>query len=282
MSGAVVSRNLKLLVDPCLAWMSGARAWAASGHATAYAPWQGPAVVRGLMLCGGALFVALVAAGGLAVFARSIPWTVRRLAIAGGLALPVTIAGFLVSPMVMDLFSSRYLAAIPLLAPFALAPLAARLDPRALAALVAPCALASGIAGWVGYGPFLRASPAQSLHSEEDQLEHALAGRGATIGMADYWTAYRLTVLSGERLVVVPMNAAEDRYPPYRARFDAAPSVAYVFDPLRSREAADWMDAQLSSGTSGYSKEDIEIIHAGRFRALVLRRAGNGSDATQR
>ena len=36
--------------------------------------------------------------------------------------IPVTIGGFLVSPMVMDHFSSRYLVAILLMAPFALAP----------------------------------------------------------------------------------------------------------------------------------------------------------------
>jgi hypothetical protein len=271
-----VVHNARLLAEPCLPWTMGARAWSAAGPA-GYTPWGGPLAARGLLLVGGAFFVAAILVGGASVLASSVSWPVRRLAIAGGLALPVTIAGFLVSPMVMDLFSARYLAAIPLLAPFALAPLAARLGAARFALLVAPSAAACAIAGWVGYGPFLRAAPRDP--SDEARLEEALDARGIHVAMADYWAAYRLTFLTRERLVVVPTNVAEDRYAPYRTTFEAQSSVAYVFDPERSREDASAMEASLRAReTSSDSRTPLafgaidEKLQAGRFTVLLLKR----------
>jgi hypothetical protein len=266
LSGATFVHNAHLLGD-ALAWAVGARAWAASG-AESYAPWTGPAPVRAIVFAGGALLFALAVAGGAAVFVKRIPWSVRRLGIVGGLAVPVTIGGYLVSPMVFDPFSARYLAAIPLLAPFALAPLAWFLGARKLAPLLVPCAVACGVAGWVGYGPFLRATGGPN---DDAAIEHALESLGVHFAVADYWTAYRLTFLTNEGLVVVPVNEAEDRYPPYRQMVEAAPVVAYVFDPLRSREEASWMEQRVESGQTPY-KRDFAIVHAGRYRAIVMRR----------
>jgi hypothetical protein len=267
LSGATIAHNARLLGD-ALAWTVGARAWATSGAAS-YSPWAGPPAVRGLVAVGGTLLFALVLAGGAAVFLKRIPWTVRRLGVVGGLAVPVTIGGYLLSPMVMDLFSARYLAAIPLLAPFALAPLAWLLGARKLAPLVATCAVASGVAGWVGYGPFLRAT--HGGPNDDAAIEHALEALGVRYAVADYWTAYRLTFLTNEALVVVPVNEAEDRYPPYRQMVDAAPVVAYLYDPQRSREDPTWMEQRVESGQTPYQR-DFAIVHAGRYRALVLRR----------
>jgi hypothetical protein len=264
-------RHARLLLDACLPWTIAARGWSAEG-ALGYAPWNGPFAARVLLRVGGTLFLVAIAVGGGAVFARSLAWSTRRLAIAGGLALPVTIAGFLVSPMVMDLFSARYLAAIPLLAPFALAPLAEKLGLRRFALLVAPCAAASAIAGWVGYGPFLRAPSAPNEPSDEARLEAALEARRVPVAIADYWAAYRLTFLTGERLVVVPLNPAEDRYPPYRAPLETAATVVYVFDPARSREDGDWMEDRVRAGETPYLPE-FERLDVGRFHALLLARA---------
>jgi hypothetical protein len=267
LSGSLVAHNARLLMDG-LAWTVGARAWSANDAMT-YAPWGGPAIVRAIAFAGGALFVVAIACGGAGVFARRLPWGVRRLAVAGGLALPVTIAGFLTSPMVMDLFSSRYLAAIPLLAPFALAPIAYSLRARTFALAMAPCAFACGVAGWVGYGPFLHDS--RGRPSDELALAHALEASGVRLAMADYWVAYRATFLTGEGLVVVPSNPAEDRYAPYRADFDTSPLVAYVFDPMRSRESNTWMRDRVHAGETPFAR-DYTIVHAGRLSALVLRR----------
>ena len=94
--------------------------------------------------------------------------------------------------------------------------------------------------------------------------------------MADYWTAYRLTFLTAERLVVVPVNRAEDRYPPYRAAFDAASTVAYVFDPERSRESVGEMEGLLRADDRSF-----ETLHLGRFTALVFRRTEPPPDRGQ-
>jgi hypothetical protein len=270
-----VARSARLLLDPCLPWTIGARAWE-DGGASGYVPWDGPLALRALTLAGGTLFLVAVAAGGACVFLPRLAWETRRLAIAGGLALPVTVAGFLASPMVMDLFSARYLAAITLLAPFALAPLAEALRARRFAILVAPAAAAGAIVGWVGHGPFLRSAPENP--SDEARLEAALAARGVHVAMADYWAAYRLTFLTRERLLVVPANGAEDRYPPYRAAFEREDTVAYVFDPERSRERdpGAWL-ADSTAVRTAYAPP-LETIRAGRFTAILLKRAGPLAD----
>ncbi len=264
---AAFVRRAHLLADSSLPWTLGGRAFGESG-ALAYGAWNGPTGVRWLLVAGGSFFFVALVAGSVCVFAKRVPWPVRRLAIAGGLALFVTIGAFLVSPMVMDLFSARYLAAIPLLAPFALAPLVDRLGGRVFTLLLAPSAAACAVAGWVGYGPFLRAP---SPSSDEAGLEAALEARGVHFAMADYWAAYRLTFLTRERLVVVPTNGREDRYPPYRAGFDAAPMVAYVFDPERSREGMEGMETELDGGGSGFVPR-VERFDVGRFHVLLLRR----------
>ena len=221
----------------------------------------GPAVVRALAFAGGTLFLLAIVLGGACAFLRRLPWGVQRLAIVGGLALPVTLAGFLVSPMVMD-FSARYLAAIPLLAPFALAPLAHLLRARALTLAMLPGAFACGLAGWLGYGPFLRDSVWKAL--DELALAHALEMSGVRYGIADYWVSYRATFLTDERLTIVPANPAEDRYAPYLEQVEASPLVAYVYDPVRSRESSTWMRDRVRAGETPFLR-DYTIVHAGKY-----------------
>jgi len=57
-----------------------------------------------------------------------------------------------------------------------------------------------------------------------------LMNRGIRYGTAHYWLAYRLTFIFQEQPIIVPLDS-EDRYPRYRAEFDAAPVVAYIFHP---------------------------------------------------
>ena len=42
---------------------------------------------------------------------------------------------------------------------------------------------------------------------------------------ADYWLSYKLTFLTGERIIVAPENGV-DRYPPYTAQVRTQPSCA--------------------------------------------------------
>jgi hypothetical protein len=74
-----------------------------------------------------------------------------------------------------------------------------------------------------------------------------LSQRGTRTGYADYWVAYPLDFLTGERLVLAPYKGL-DRYRPYSAAAEAAPLNAYVFDagelpPAVASTAAlaDWM-----------------------------------------
>jgi hypothetical protein len=216
----------------------------------------------------------LILAGGALSFGRRVPWEVRRVGLAGSFALPVTVAGFLVSVMVMDIFSARYLAAIFLAAPFALAPLAVRLGARRFAWCIAPYLVVSAVAGWVGFGPFVAGPwPVQVARGEtdEERLVEALSARGVHYATADYWASYRLTLLSREALVTVPTNREEDRYAPYRAAFDAADVVAYVFDSMRSREKEGSFERRVALGDTSFDRA-FERVAVGPFTALVLHR----------
>jgi hypothetical protein len=269
LSPGLVAHNARLLVEPCLAWTLGLEAFGSRGAAIVYGKLATPPGVAALQIAGGALFFGALVVGGACAFLRPLRWPLRRFAIAGGLGLVVTIAGFLASPMVMDLFSARYLAAITLLSPFALAPVAALLGRARFAVLVAPCVLATGLGGWLGRGPLGHWPPEGA--DDEARLEAALALRGLRYATADYWTAYRLTFLARERVIVVPVNDAEDRYAPYKVAFDGAPVVAYVFDPLRSREQPGWMEARVRAGDTVFDR-DVDAFSVGRFSVLVLRR----------
>jgi hypothetical protein len=188
--------------------------------------------------------------------------------------LPITIAGFLGSVMVMDIFSARYLAAIFLMVPFALVPLAVPLGARRFAIVLAPYLVVSAVAGWVGYGPFV-AGPLP-VHVEpgvtsDERVVAALRDRDVRFAEADYWASYRLTFLSREALIVVPTNPAEDRYPPHRAAFESARRVAYLFDPERSREAAGSFRERVIAGDSPF-ETTFDEISVGGVRALILRR----------
>ena len=59
---------------------------------------------------------------------------------------------------------------------------------------------------------------------------------GIRAAYADYWLSYKLTFLTGERVIVAPTNGA-DRYPPYTAMLRAQPSAPTIERlPAGSRE----------------------------------------------
>ena len=91
--------------------------------------------------------------------------------------------------------------------------------------------------------------------------------------MADYWTAYRLTFLHDEELIVIPLHESQDRYQPYRRAFAAAPEVAYVYDPWRSDEDFEWHEARIRRGESEWEPR-AERLQVGRFSLLILTRRG--------
>ncbi len=264
----VVRHNLELLVDPCGPWLLSTKIYAAV-HMTDYQPWQpGPAFHAFQLAAAGLLVVGLLSGGAL-FFARSLPWELRRLALAGAFMLPVTVGGFLVSPMVMDHFSSRYLAAILLVAPFCLAPAAALLPARRFGLALAPYLLSAAVSGWVSYRPFtLAVHPNLAV---DERLGVALRERGIRYAVADYWASYRLTFAWGENPIVVPTNQVEDRFTPYRLAFEAEPVVAYVHDAYRSRESLEDIERRIRRGETPY-EPGYDRFEIGNFTVMVLRR----------
>jgi hypothetical protein len=271
---AVVGHNLELLTRSCWPWAIGTTPFVAR-HFSDYEPWHAPWPFRVVQLLGAGLFVAAIVAGGIASLRAGETRGVRRLGLFGAAMLPVTLAGFLLSPMVMDHFSSRYLVAFILASPFALAPLARRYGTRLAAVAVGPFVVAAAVSGWVSYAPFVHGLAIDSSWGREvheDKLRDALRARSIRYAEADYWASYRLTFLFREDPIVVPTNPAEDRYRPYREAFARAPRVAYVYDALRSREDAGAFAAKVARGETEFAT-DPERLELGEFTVLVMTRA---------
>jgi hypothetical protein len=271
LSLAMIPHNAELLWRECLPWAMSTKIYFAQ-HVMDYAPWEPPAVVSAFLLVAALVFALALAWSAREAFSKRLSAPSRRLGVAGLLVFPAGIASFLVSVMVMDHFSMRYLAALTLLSPFALLPLAKRLSPKHLAMLLAPFLVSSAIGGWVGFGPFVRGPiPVRPKEIADDYALLALMHeKGLRYGMADYWTAYRLTYLFREEPTIVPtsLSPRENRYPPYRRAFDKEARVAYVFDPLRSRENPSDMLRELSEGA-----ENVEELHAGNIRVWLISRS---------
>jgi hypothetical protein len=262
----VVRHNFDLLVDPCGPWLLSTNVWAAE-HLGDFAAWHPGGAFHAVQLLGATLFVAgLVSAVPLS-FVQRLPWELRRLGLVGAFMVPVTIGGFLVSPMVMDHFSSRYLAAIVLVAPFCLAPAAAFLGARRMTLALVPYLASAAVSGWVSFRPY-----GISLHpsfAADDRLGVALRERDIRYAVADYWASYRLTFAWRENPVLVPTNEVEDRYRPYRDRFEAEPVVAYIFDAHRSRERLADVEQKIARGETPFEPR-YDRFQIDDFTVMVL------------
>src|SRR5262245_10314016 len=192
---ANVPRNYALLKEDCLPWLLSYKVFAAK-HMSDYVPWETGPAYHAFQVLAAVLIAALLLSGGVLVGVRRIPWEARRLGLVGFLGVPATIGGFLVSPMVMDHFSSRYLASILLLSPFALAPAAAVLEKWRFLAVLGPYLISSAVSGWVSYAPFgLTVHPSLAI---DERVGQVLRERGIHYAVADYWASYRLTLMYRE------------------------------------------------------------------------------------
>jgi hypothetical protein len=217
LSTQVFDHNLKLLTSECLPWALSTKVYVAQ-HMMDYAPWTPPRLFAWFQLVAAVIAAVLVASGGALILYRRLPWEVRRLGLVGFASVPVTIGGFLVSVMVMDHFSTRYLAAMLLMLPFALAPIAHLAPRRSLALALAPWLVSAGVAGWVGYAPFvdgvrIRTDYPGTFHDDE-RVGAMLRAQGVHAAVADYWASYRLSFLFREDPIVVPSHDAFRRGPP--------------------------------------------------------------------
>ena len=271
LSTSVIGHNWDLLVRECLPWALSYKVYFAR-NVMDYHAWEPPIVVQAIQIAGAVVVGVTVMTGIGAVVAKKMPPPVRRLGFFGAMTYPLALGAFLVSVMVMDHFSMRYLAVLTTMLPFASMPAVWLLGRRRFAIAIGSHVVASALGGWVGYGPFVRGIvPVRETPELRDDyaLFDLLRARGITYAEADYWASYRLTLLFGERIVVVPTNPSEDRYPPYRRAFEAAPAFAYVFDPGRSRESLADAEASLAR-----SNATVERTQAGGHTVFVVTRAG--------
>jgi hypothetical protein len=277
LSGALFTRNVALLADECLPYLLGTKVKRFSEGAGVTA-WHPPEWFHAVQVLGASVLLAGMVLGGVAALGRRVPADARRLGLAGALMLPVTLAAFSISAMVMDRLSARYLVAMVLMAPLALAPVVHLVGRRAFAAMLAPYLLSIGVAGWLGYGDNVdgfRIRLANGRARDETELATALHERGLHYGLADYWVAYRLTFLMHEDPIIVPWHAKLDRYPPYRRAADAEPTVAYVYDPYWSQEDLSYRKREFRGGKAGF-EPGFEEFRVGRYSVLVLRRSPPG------
>ncbi|MFO0680205.1 MAG: hypothetical protein U0169_27025 [Polyangiaceae bacterium] len=265
----VLAHNWAIFRDVAFPWGTSAVAYAKGEHVLAWEVHPFGFGFRVVQVVGAVLFVGLTIAGGVLAFAKTTTSEVRRLGVTGLVLFVSTIGGFLVSRMVMDLFSTRYLAALVLAVPLAWAPVLAKLGLDRTFALAAPYVVASAVAGWVAFSPFVDGPRWVHAQASRDERELAdiLASKRVTIGVADYWTAYRFAFLADERVKLVPIHAREDRYAPWRGEFGSALSFVYVFDPERSRESFEEQRSGWLSGAARY-----ELLHVGSLRAVIVDR----------
>jgi hypothetical protein len=266
---SMLEHHWRLLVDECLPWALSYKVYFAR-NVMDYRAWDAPGWFHALGVMGALLLGGLVVFGLVSPLRRELPADVRRLGFVGALTFPVAIAAFLVSVMVMDHFSMRYLAVLTLMTPFAVAPAARALGRRRLGMVLGPHLLAASIAGWVGYGPFVH-GPVPVVETPELRddytLRDLLRARHVRYATADYWASYRLTYLFREEIIVVPTNPAEDRHAAYRRAFEAEPVFAYVFDPGRSREDLANAERDLAAGSAR-----VEKTTAGGLTVLIVER----------
>ncbi len=230
--------NLRLLWETCLPWLLGVKVFVERGVV-----WQAPAFFQVVQVVGALSVVAGIVAGGMTFFVRSLPWSLRRLGMLGALIAVSSLGGFAFSAMPADQYSSRYLAPIIWALPFALAPVCWLLGRKRFAAAFTPYLIAAAVSGWLSFGPFVQGitpvlAPRGAARGEA-AVRALLVERGVQYAAADYWFAYRLTFMWNEQVIVVPLEAWQDRYRPYRAAFDTAPTVAYIFHPSQPHANAE-------------------------------------------
>jgi hypothetical protein len=236
---SLVRHNADLFTRVCAPWALGAQSYAAV-HVMDFERAQPSAAIALIQGCGVIAYGVLFLVSLLALY-RTAPKE-RALAASALLTLVLTVLGFLVSVMVMDLFAMRYLATLTLFAPFAFIPAVQFLPKRIGVVLLLLHCAGTALSGWKAFAPYtegasIATSPEGARYSEDDALLAELRSQGVTAATADYWASYRLSFLYKEQVIVVPNNTAEDRYPPHRATFEREKNVAYIHDRGRSRES---------------------------------------------
>lgn len=241
-----IPHNWPLFAEQCFQWLAGAKLFAidTAGNAVLV---PSPGWLSVLQAAGLVVFVLLLVSGSALFFVQRLPWRVRVLGAVGSGVAFTSCFGFLCSGTAVDIWGTRLLLPVVLLLPLTLAPLAHLLG-RRLAFALSPYLLATAFTGWLSYGVFvdgpLPVRTARGAMTEERALGEFLRSKGVRYAAAQYWGAYRLSLIFSEDPIVVP-EASEDRYPKWRERFDAAPRVAYLVHPSTPDLIAEYVEDRL-------------------------------------
>lgn len=245
-SFGALAANWALLWKECLPFALGIRTWLPGS-----VEWTAPGWVQVFQVAAACAFVAGVASG------LMLDWRGRShaLGVLGVSAALTAIGGFLLTGAPFDMWSTRYLAPLLWLAPFALTPLIARLGTGRAAMILGPWALSALVSGWMSYGEFIDGAAIRrtdrGIAMAELDLGRRLRELGVHHGRAQYWQAYRLSLLWQEDPLVVPLEADLDRIPEARRAVDAAPRVAAIFHPSEPRASpADYEASLINQGTA--------------------------------
>jgi hypothetical protein len=155
---------------------------------------------------------------------------------------------YAVSGFTYNRIEPRYLG---LLAPLLALIVAAMLDLRVAALVVAAASTLSVVAlvQLRNGGGIAPGAPDVRAPTTVGPLIRTLDRHRITRATADYWVAYRVTFLSRERIVVVPIDS--DPYPPYDLLVTQSDRVAVIFVRGTATETTD--GAQLLTG--GYRRD---------------------------
>ncbi len=260
--------NARLLWETCLPWLLGTKVFI-PGERLYPDLWIPPWPVGLLQWVALGSVLLAVAVAGVAVLRGKVAPAVRRAALLGVGITASSVGGFLVSSMPSDMWSARYLAPVVWFLPFTLAPLAGWLGARRFGMALAPYLVVAAIGGWLALGPYVQGPlpvrTARGVAEDEAEVARVLREKGVTHAAAQYWLSYRLGFLFQESPVVIPLAAWEDRYPPYRAGFQQAPVVAYLFHPSEPRATPGPYEAQLRATGARYERLEIRgftvLIH---------------------
>ena len=251
--------NWSLFTDECFQWMAGTKLFAfnASGGAELH---PSPGWIAVLQVLGLVTLVLLLVSGAALFFMERIPWRIRVLGAVGSGVAFSTCFGFLCSNTAVDIWGTRLLLPLILTLPLTLAPVTHVLGKRAWIALL-PYLLSTAITGWLSYGVFVDGlvpvRTTRGAMTEERAVGEFLRAKGIRYAAADYWVAYRLSFILGENPIVVP-EASEDRYPKWRARFDAEPHVAYLVHPSSPALSAEAIEAALVERKQAFERSTVE------------------------
>ncbi|MFN0064517.1 MAG: hypothetical protein ACKVPX_18595 [Myxococcaceae bacterium] len=263
-AGGLMARHLKvnapLLWERTLPFALNAKIWVWADEGPAWL-WKPAGWFRVFQALGGVVAFSFLVAAPLFARASSVSWQSRRLSVLGGSAALLCLGVFLFSRAPVDEWSTRYLAPLVWLAPFALAAWGERLRTPVLAALLLPWLVSSVAGAWVGWGPYVDGArivkTARARGEREDTLRNWLREQRVESAAAEYWSAYRLSLWFSARPKVVPLAAHQDRIPHHRRVYDNGSRVALLFDRTLRTESSESYRTSLTRAGVNVTPHDV-------------------------